>query len=584
MLSVLPPRGISMRERSSIRVAAIQLASGDNLAANLRGCLRMIDKAALLRPGLIVLPEFCNHVSWYEDRAHCFRVSVTLNSGFLRAIAAKARDHATHIVINCTVQRDDGVATGTSLLYGPDGELLAASDKQLLMGHQNNFLQRAKAPGPVTTTEIGRLGLYTGTDGLVCETPRSLALRGAQILCNSLSSAARCQNNLHIPARATENRVFVVAANKVGPLVPKALLAAVSQTTGTPEHYLHGAGASQIVAPDGTVLARANASDEQVIWADIDPRQADDKRRLDSTDLFRSRRPDLYAPLVQATARTAPYPCAPEVLAATATLAGGAWLPTVDEALREAAAAGVTLLVLPELAVVGTSVTNVTAAAQRCDAALEYLLRATKELDTDLGVVTTIVRDTVKGIRHTAVLVSGGKLVGYQDQLHPCARHPWATPDNRVKTIDLPWARVALIVGDDALYPESFRLAALAGAQVAAVSFHAQEAWELQTGLLERAAENRLCLVAATRPTPVGNSIITTLHKDFTLMTPWTERSFDGELSSPLVRRSGRYGLLMAPIHPINANNKLLASATDLVQGRPWALSGVLASPHDTAS
>ncbi len=571
-----------MRDRSSIRVAAVQLASGDNLAANLKGCLRMIDRAAPLRPGLIVLPEFCNHVAWYEDRAHCFRVSVALNSGFLRAIAGKAREHQTHIVINCTVQRDDGVATGTSLLYGPDGELRAASDKQLLMGHQNSFLQRATAPGPVTATEVGRLGLLTGTDGMVFETARSLALRGAQILCNSLGSAGRCHNDLHIPVRAAENRVFVVAANKVGPLVPRALLAAVSQATGTPEHYLHGAGASQIVGPDGTVLARANASDEQVIWADIDPRQADDKRRLDTSDLFRSRRPDLYGPLVQASAPTAPYPSAPEVLVATATVAGGAWLPTVDEALREAAAADVTLLVLPELAVVGTSVPNVTAAAQRCDAALEYLVRATRELGTDLAVVTTIVRDTVKGIRHTAVLVSGGKLVGYQDQLHPCARHPWATPDHRVKTVDLPWGRVALIVGDDALYPETFRLAALAGAQVAAASFHAQEAWELQNGLLERAAENRLCLVAATRPTPVGTSIITTLHKDFTLATPWTERSFDGELSSPLVRRSTRSGLLVAPIHPVHANNKLLATATDLLRDRPWPLSAALASPHES--
>ena len=125
-------------------------------------------------------------------------------------------------------QRDEGVATGTSLLYGPDGELLTASDKQMLMGHEHNFLQRAQAPGAVTTTAIGRIGLYTGTDGLVCETTRSLALRGAQLLCNSLSSAARCDNELHIPVRAAENRVFVIAANKVGPLVPRALLSALA--------------------------------------------------------------------------------------------------------------------------------------------------------------------------------------------------------------------------------------------------------------------------------------------------------------------------------------------------------------------
>jgi hypothetical protein len=67
-------------------------------------------------------------------------------------------------------------------------------------------------------------------------------------------------------------------------------------------------------------------------------------------------------------------------------------------------------------------------------------------------------------------------------------------------------------------------------------------------------------------------------------MTPWTERTFDGELSSPIVRRSARTGLLTAPIHPLHAVNKQLSGATDLLQGRPWALAGALALPHDTGS
>src|SRR5262245_19027825 len=116
-------------------------------------------------------------------------------------------------------------------------------------------------------------------DGVICETPRALALRGAQILCNSLNSFALDEASLHVPVRAAENRVFVVAAIKVGPLIPPALLGPVSTATGIPKHHLHGAGESQIVAADSTVLARASRDREEVIIAEIALAEADDMRR-----------------------------------------------------------------------------------------------------------------------------------------------------------------------------------------------------------------------------------------------------------------------------------------------------------------
>lgn len=103
----------------TIRVAALQFGAVSDVAANLETCLRMIDTAALEKPDLMVLPEFCNHNSWYDDKQHCFQVSVALDGDFLEAIAAKAAEHDCYIVINCTVRRQNGTATGTSLLYGP---------------------------------------------------------------------------------------------------------------------------------------------------------------------------------------------------------------------------------------------------------------------------------------------------------------------------------------------------------------------------------------------------------------------------------------------------------------------------------
>ena len=91
--------------------------------------------------------------------------------------------------------------------------------------------------------------------------------------------------------RAAENKVFVVAANKVGPLVPEAMMADISAATNIPEVFLCGAGESQIVAPDGTVLAMAQTRDEEVISALITVVAADSKVRPDGSDIIASRPP-----------------------------------------------------------------------------------------------------------------------------------------------------------------------------------------------------------------------------------------------------------------------------------------------------
>ena len=119
------------------------------------------------------------------------------------------------------------------------------------------------------------------------------------------------------------------------------------------------------------------------------------------------------------------------------------------------------------------------------------------------------------------MLVGADGVVASQGQLHATARHPGPpTSPTTWPSEALPWGRLALVVGDDAVYPETFRLAALADADVVALPFHAQEPWELETGLLERAAENRVNLVAASRPTPAGASMRCRLSGEFTLWSP----------------------------------------------------------------
>lgn len=562
-----------------IRVAAAQFAVGVDLDANLASCLHWLSEAGRCKPDLVVLPEFCNHASWYDDADHCWRVSVDIDGPFVQALAAAAKQIRAHVVANVTLRREPGVCTGTSLLFSPEGVLLGANDKQVLIGHENDFLRRATAPGPIVDTPIGRLGMYACMDGVVSETPRCLALRGAEILCNSLNSFATDEGSLHIPVRAAESRVFIVAANKVGPLIPEAILEPVSQATGIPVRFLSGAGDSQIVAPDGTVLALASSDTPELIWADIDLAAEDGRVRPDGTDPMQTRRPELYGAIAEDPAQQ-PAPTfhgADSVSVAAVQLpgTGAGALESAVARVREAAAAGVRYTVLPELFFLsGVDAAALAGAAASSKAAVEALRAACGESRVALNLVEA----TDSGHALVAVLLDASGVILRQPLLHRSARHGWSALHDEIHTLQLPDAHVAVLSGDDAIYPEIGRLLAMRGVDLLLVPCAPLEAWELRTGLVERAAENRINLVAACQPGPQGSSLIGALQKDFTVLTPWAERAFDGLLSQPILTRADPWpGITQATVYPANAANKIVSRGTDLVRGRAWWLSGPIA-------
>ncbi len=141
-----------------------------------------------------------------------------------------------------------------------------------------------------------------------------------------------------------------------------------------------------------------------------------------------------------------------------------------------------------------------------------------------------------------------------------------------------PWGRLALVTGDDALYPEVFRLAAIADADAVAVPFTPAEDWELALGLPERAAENRLNVIASGP----DDGMVLALPADFTLWTEW-EGPFEGRISHPLVTRAAG-PVTIAAVHPAQAVNRLVSKNTDLVGGRPAHAVAALADDEPSGA
>jgi predicted amidohydrolase len=136
---------------------------------------------------------------------------------------------------------------------------------------------------PVWETGLGRIGPLICFDLRPPEATRTLALQGAQLILlptNWPEGAETSADHVAI-ARASENRVFVVACNRVGI-----------------ENGFRFIGKSKIVHASGRVLAAGEAF-EVVLIAEIDPREADNKKvvnipNLYEVELFDCRRTDLY--------------------------------------------------------------------------------------------------------------------------------------------------------------------------------------------------------------------------------------------------------------------------------------------------
>ena len=560
-----------------LRVGAAQFCAGTNVDENLAACLRLVDDAAGLGVEVLVLPEFSNHAAWYDDALHAWNVAVDVDGPFVNAVGARAREHGMFVQLNVSVRSDGtpgGPLTTSNLLLGPDGTLVGRSDKTVLMGNENTHFTKGAKPNPVIDLPIGRVGLYACMEGVITEPARSLVVRGAQLLLNSLNSFATDEASLHIPVRAAENGVWVVAANKIGPIVPVEKLASVAEMLKVPPSALNGGGESQIVAPDGTVVAKASPDREEIVVADISVAAGVGgvSLRPDGTNRLGMRRPELYGRLGEDPRfRTAAPLHAAPVVAAIA-VPNGPQPSAVAEVVRQAVKAGARLIVLPELCGLFEQ-EDIRGLDTR--ALSDAISDAISDAEQEAFVVTSFPIDGA----NVGVVIGSAGIVHRQLQLHASARHAdWCRAlGSTVDWIDLPFGRVAVIVGDDLVVPEVARLAALAGVQIVAAPISIAEPWEVALGLAERSAENRMCLVAASATPGFEAGMLTSLPAGMTLWAEGRERPFDGSINVPDITVAGfGPGVTTMTLQPQNAANKVLSRNTDLLDGRPWQIAAPL--------
>ena len=276
-----------------IRVAAVQLNSRDDKAANIAAAEAGIARAAELGARLVVLPEVWTYLGLPEgNRAHAEPVPGPVTE----RLAALARQHGLLLhggsIYEAPSPGTSAATAGhpynTAVLFDPAGHLAATYRKIHLFDaapqdgaapYQESATVAAGEAVVNVELEGLRLGLATCYDLRFPELFRALALRGAEVIPLPASFTRETGRDHWEPllrARAIENGCFIVAAGQVG--------------TFPPQRRTHGH--SMIVDPWGSILAEAGGDEPEVISAEIDTeRVADVRRRIPS---LANRRPEVY--------------------------------------------------------------------------------------------------------------------------------------------------------------------------------------------------------------------------------------------------------------------------------------------------
>ena len=268
-----------------VRVAAVQLNSTADLAANMAAADRLTRAAAADGAELIVLPEKWTAIG---SEADLRAAAQTLDGAAIEWARETARELGVDLVAGSILELLPGQSklANTSVHVDPKGEVRAVYRKlhmfDVEVGGRRYRESELEAPGEeivLSATAGGvELGLSICYDLRFPELYRILAVRGARIIALPAAftlTTTREHWEVLVRARAIENQAFVIAANQVG------------------EHPAdqHSGGRSMIVDPWGVILAQA-PDNECHILAELDlERQREIRARLPS---LANRRPEAY--------------------------------------------------------------------------------------------------------------------------------------------------------------------------------------------------------------------------------------------------------------------------------------------------
>jgi nitrilase len=246
-----------------MKIAAIQMISGPEVAPNLKTAARLIGEAAARGASLVALPEYFPLIG-ASDEARLAAREMPGSGPLQDFLARMAQRHGIWLVGGSIplAGRDPGKLLNSCLVFDEQGRQVARYDKIHLFG----FTKGAEHYDEAATIEagdkvvavdtpVGRVGLAICYDLRFPELFRALGPIDLLVLPAAFTdTTGRAHWEMLLRARAVENQCYVLASAQGG-----------QHPTGRVTH-----GNSMIIDPWGDIVARMDKG-EGVVTAELDP-------------------------------------------------------------------------------------------------------------------------------------------------------------------------------------------------------------------------------------------------------------------------------------------------------------------------
>jgi deaminated glutathione amidase len=252
-----------------MKIAALQMVSGGDVARNLDNAARLIDEAARAGAKLVALPEYFCHLG----RRDTDKLAIAEDDGagpIQQMLADCARRAAVWLVGGTLPLRTTNPerVRNSCCVYAPDGRRVARYDKMHLFAYDNGRERydegRVLEPGDTALAfdaDGFRVGLSVCYDVRFPELYRHLSTPPCDLVCVPSSftyTTGQAHWELLLRARAVENQCYVIAPAQ----------------GGTHDNGRRTWGRSMVVDPWGEVLAALDEG-EGVVLGEVDRARID---------------------------------------------------------------------------------------------------------------------------------------------------------------------------------------------------------------------------------------------------------------------------------------------------------------------
>ncbi len=289
---------------SKIKVGIIQQKRSADKAVNMQKSVEAIGKAASMGAELVVLQEL--HASLYfcqvEDTG-LFDLAEPIPGRDSVVFAEAAKANNVVLVTSLFEKRAPGMYHNTAVVFEKDGSMAGMYRKMHIPDDPGFYEKFYFTPGDMgfdpIETSVGKLGMLVCWDQWYPEAARLMALAGAEVLIYPTAIGWDPADDDAEKARQLDAWITVQRGHAVANGLP---LISVNRTGF--ENDLTGAGRgiefwgnSFVAGPQGEILKKLSASEEQVEVVEIDRKRTEDVRRI--WPFLRDRRIDAYSDLLK---------------------------------------------------------------------------------------------------------------------------------------------------------------------------------------------------------------------------------------------------------------------------------------------